>query len=150
MREMRAPLYARVACATQQTKHAIASQLEALREYAASRGMKIIEEFSDEGQSGLRLNRPGLDRIRGLAECRGIDVLLTCGPDRLARSFALQVLIIEELERCGVKTIFLDRGSADEPLSTLREVTAAVAEIEPSKVIEKDRHSNPTGLVARR
>jgi site-specific DNA recombinase len=88
--------------------------------------------------------------MRSLAERRGIDVLLTCGPDRLARSFALQVLIIEELERCGVRTIFLDRGSADEPLSTLREVTAAVAEIEPLKVIERDRHSNATELAARR
>lgn len=150
MREMRAALYARVACATQQTTHAIVSQLEALRDYAASHGMKIIEEFSDEGQSGLRLDRPGLDRMRGLAERRGIDVLLTCGPDRLAWSFALQVLIIEELERCGVRTIFLDRGSADEPLSTLREVTIAVAELEPLKVIERDRHSNATGLAARR
>ncbi|MGA2263899.1 MAG: recombinase family protein [Acidobacteriota bacterium] len=142
MREMRAALYARVACATQQTKHAIVSQLEMLRDYAASRGMKIIEEFTDEGPSGLRLDRPGLDRMRGLAERRGIDVLLTCGPDRLARSFALQVLIIEELERCGVRTMFLDRGPADEPLSTLREITGAVAELEPSKVTERDRHGN--------
>jgi site-specific DNA recombinase len=150
MREMRAALYARVACATQQTEHAIVSQLEVLRDYAASRGMKVIEEFTDEGHSGLRLDRPGLDRMRGLAERRGVDVLLTCGPDRLARSVALQVLIIEEMDRCGVRTIFLDRGSADEPLSMLREVTVAVAELEPLKVIERDRHSNATGFVPRR
>ena len=86
------------------------SQLEALRDHAASSGMKIVEEFTDEGYSGLRLDRPGLDRMRDLAERRGFDVLLTWGPDRLARSFALQVLIIEELERRGVRTIFLDRG----------------------------------------
>jgi site-specific DNA recombinase len=61
--------------------------------------MKLIEEFTDEGYSGLRLDRPGLDRMSDLAERRGFDVLLTCGPDRLARSLALHVLIIEELER---------------------------------------------------
>ena len=127
---MRAAIYARVACAKQQTKHAIVSQLEALRDYAASSGMKIIEEFTDEGYSGLRLDRPGLDRMRGLADRRGFDVLLTCGPDRLARSFALHVLIIEELERCGVRTIFLDRGPADDPLSKLHEITGAVTEFE--------------------
>ncbi len=142
---MRAAIYGRVACANQQTKHAIASQLEALRDYAASRGMEIIEEFTDQGYSGLRLNRPGLDRMRGLAERIGFDVLLTCGPDRLARSFALQVLIIEELERCRVRTIFLDRGQADEPLSTPREITVAVAELEQSKVTERDRHGNRHG-----
>src|SRR5438876_1407993 len=104
MREMRAVVYARVACATEQTKRATVSQLEALRDHAASSGMKIVEEFTDEGYSGLRLDRPGLDRIRDLAERRGFDVLLAGSPDRLARNFALQTLIIEELERCGVRT----------------------------------------------
>ena len=142
---MRAAIYARVACTNQQTRHAIVSQLEALRGQAASSGMEIIEEFTDEGYSGLRLDRPGLDRMRGLAERLGFDVLLTCGPDRLARSFALQVLIIEELERCGVRTIFLDSGPADEPLSTLREITVAVTELEQSKVTERDSHGNHHG-----
>ena len=68
MRETRAAVYARVACATQQAKHATMSQLEALRDHAASSGMKIVEEFTDEGYSGLRLDRPGLERIRDLAE----------------------------------------------------------------------------------
>src|SRR3990172_6308629 len=102
MPAIRAVLYARVACATQQTKHAIVSQLEALRDHAAGSGMEFIEELTDEGYSGLRLDRPGLDRMRNLAERRGFDVLLTCGPDRLARNIALQVLIVGELERCAV------------------------------------------------
>ena len=127
MRETRAAIYARVACATQQTKDAIGSQLETLRDHAASSGMKIIGEFTDEGYSGLRLDRPGLDRMRDLAECRGFDVLLTCGPDRLARNIALQVLIVEELERCAVRAIFLDGGTADDGFSMLREITGAAA-----------------------
>jgi site-specific DNA recombinase len=145
MGAIRAAIYTRVACATQQTKHAIESQLEALRDQAASSGMEIIEEFTDEGYSGLRLDRPGLNRMRGVAERHGFDVLLICGPDRLARSFALQVLIIEELERCGVRTIFLDSGPADEPLSTLPEITVALGDLEPSKVTERERHGNRHG-----
>ena len=58
MREMRAALYARVACTTPRTKQAMVSQLQALRDHAASNGMKIIGEFTDEGSSGLRLDRP--------------------------------------------------------------------------------------------
>lgn len=139
MGETRAAIYARVACATPQTKHAIVSQLEASRDHAASSGMRIIEEFTDEGHSGLRLDRPGLDRLRGLAERGGFDVLLTWGPDRLARSFALQVLIIEELERCGVRIIFLDSGTADDRFSELREITGAIARFERAKATERDR-----------
>ena len=135
---MRAAIYTRVACANQLSKHAIVSQLETLRDYSASHGLEIIEEFTDEGYSGLRLDRPGLDRMRGLAEHRGFDVLLTCGPDRLARSFALQVLIAEEMERCGIRTIFLDRVPADEPQSRLCEITGAVADLEQAKPTERD------------
>ena len=112
MREMRAALYARVACTTPQSNPAMVSQLEALRDHAASSGMKIIEEFTDEGYSGLRLDRPGLERMRDLAEQRRFDVLLSCGPDRLARNPALLILFIEELERYGVRTTFPD--TADE------------------------------------
>jgi len=149
MRAIRAAIYARVACATQQTKHAIVSQLEALRHHAANSGMEIIEEFTDEGYSGLRLDHPGLGRMRDLAGRHGFDVLLTCGPDRLARSYALQVLIIEELQRCGIRTIFLDRGPAGEPVLTLREITVVVAEFEQSKVTERDRHGNRHGACCR-
>ncbi len=59
---MHAALYARVACASQAARHAIVSQLEALRDHAASNGMKIIEQFTDEGYSGLRLDRPVPER----------------------------------------------------------------------------------------
>ena len=116
MREMRAALYARVACTRPQTKQAMVSQLQALRDHAASSGMKIIDVFTDEGYSGLRQDRPGLERMRDLAEQGGFDVLLSCGPDRLARNPALLVLFIEELERYGVRTIF--PNTADDPLST--------------------------------
>ena len=116
MRQMRAVLYARIACTTSQTNQAMVSQLQALRDHAASRGMKIVGEFTDEGYSGLRKDRPGLERMRHLAEQRSFDVLLSCGPDRLARNPALLVLFIEELERYGVRTIF--PNTADDPLST--------------------------------
>ena len=105
---MRAAIYARTACVPQRPNLAIGVQMEALRADAARRGISIIAEFTDEGLSGLRWDRPGLDRMRDLAERRGFDVLLTCDPERLARDSGLQVLILEELERFGVKGLFLE------------------------------------------
>ena len=64
MREMRAALYARVACTTPQTKQAMVSQLEALRDHAADRGMKIIEEFTDAGSSGSLLRQGASNSAR--------------------------------------------------------------------------------------
>ena len=137
---MRAAIYARVSSERQEKEHTIGSQLEALRAYAAQNGMEIVEEFTDEGYSGARLDRPALDRMRDLAERREFGVLLTYCTDRLARKFVLQALILEELERFGVQTIFLEGGAADDPLSKLmHQITGAVAEFERAKIIERNR-----------
>src|SRR5437016_2365887 len=110
---MRAALYARTATVNQEEVNpAMALQLDALRAYAARRGMTIIAEFTDAGYSGLRRDRPALDRMRALAECRSLDVLLTCGPERLARDWELLVRLREELKRWGVETISLEDGAA--------------------------------------
>ena len=137
---MRVAIYARVSSERQEKEHTIGSQLEALRNYAAQNGMEIVEEFTDEGYSGARLDRPALDRMRDLAERRGFEVLLTYCTDRLARKFVLQALILEEMERFGVKTIFLEGGAADDPLSKLmHQITGAVAEFERAKIVERNR-----------
>jgi site-specific DNA recombinase len=137
---MRAAIYARVSSERQEKEHTIGSQLEALRAYAAQNGMEIVEEFTDEGYSGARLDRPALDRMRDLAEHHGFEVLLTYCTDRLARKFVLQALILDELERFGVKTIFLEGGAADDPLSKLmHQITGAVAEFERAKITERYR-----------
>jgi len=137
---MRVAIYARVSSERQEKEHTIGSQLEALRNYAAQNGMEIVEEFTDEGYSGARLDRPALDRMRDLAERRGFEGLLTYCTDRLARKFVLQALILEEMERFGVKTIFLEGGAADDPLSKLmHQITGAVAEFERAKIVERNR-----------
>ena len=113
---MRAALYARTACLTQDLKSAVKSQLEALRNYATQNGMKIVEEFTDAGYSGLRQDRPGLNRMCDAAGRRGFDVLLIRDPERLARNSVQQVFLLEELEQFGVRTIFLEGGPAEDRL----------------------------------
>jgi site-specific DNA recombinase len=102
---MRAAIYARSACATQEK---ILSQTGTLRSYAAKNGIEVVEQFADDGYSGLRLDRPGLERMRHFAEQGGFDVLLTAGPDRLARNHELLAVIMEELKGFGIETVFVD------------------------------------------
>ena len=107
MKELRIVLYARVACETPQAETVIMSQMEILRRYAADSGMKVVEEITDVGYSGLGLDRPGLGRIRDLAERRAFDVLLVSAPDRLGRNATLVSSLVRELEQTGVKTLFV-------------------------------------------
>lgn len=105
---MRSALYARTACLTQDLKSAVELQLEALRNYATQNGMEIVEEFTDTGYSGLKRDRPGLNRMCDAARRRCFEVMLTRDAARLARNSVLLVSLLEELEHCGVRTIFLE------------------------------------------
>ena len=53
----------------------------------------------DDGYSSARLDRSGLDRLRDGAEAGAFEAALVLCPDPLARKYAYQILILEELER---------------------------------------------------
>lgn len=76
-------------------------QEEACRAYAASQGWEVIEVVSDLDVSGsdkgLRLDRPGLVRVRSLWQ--DADVLLFAKIDRLARNVLDWSRIREEADR---------------------------------------------------
>jgi hypothetical protein len=73
-------------------------------------------EIKDDGYSGATLERPGLERVRDLAAEGQIQVVLAYAPDRLSRKYAYQILLIEELARNGVETLFIKapQGSSAE------------------------------------
>src|SRR5215472_8612400 len=106
-----AALYARVSSDRQKENHTICSQVAALIEYADSHGYLVPLEwrFQDEGYSGATLLRPGLEALRDLAAAGQIQAALVYSPDRLSRKYAYQVLLAEELSRCGVERGFPER-----------------------------------------
>jgi site-specific DNA recombinase len=105
---MRAALYARVSTDAQQARGTIGSQLELLRERVTAEGDELVAEFRDDGHSGARLDRPGLDALRDAAEAGLIEAVWCLSPDRLARIYAYQVIVLDELARHGVSVRFTD------------------------------------------
>src|SRR3954449_5028642 len=103
-----AAAYARVSSDRQEKEQTISSQLEALTQGAQQRGYQLPPDllFIDDGYSGARLDRPALDRLRDLASEGGVETLLVSSPDRLARNYAYQVLVLEEWQRAGCTVIF--------------------------------------------
>ena len=113
---MRVALYARVSTEAQQAKGTIGSQLAVLRERITVEGHELVAEFTDDGHSGARLDRPGLDALRDQAEAGLFDVVWCLSPDRLARIYAYQVIVLDELTRHGVTVRFADAPDiADDP-----------------------------------
>ncbi|MCA1679630.1 MAG: recombinase family protein [Actinobacteria bacterium] len=138
---MRIGLYARVSTDAQQTAGTVGSQLELLRAAARADDHDVVAEFVDDGYSGARLDRPALDRLRDAAEAGALDAVLCLCPDRLARAYAYQVLILEELERFGVPVHFLEGPAAgDDPQAKLLvQVQGVIAEYERAKIAERYR-----------
>ena len=90
-------LYARVSTEEQaKSGYSLAQQLEALSEYAAHAGYEILEEVTDPGQSGARLERPGMDRVRELVASGDASLVLAQDRDRFAREPAYHYLLREE------------------------------------------------------
>ena len=102
-----AAIYARVSSERQRQDETIQSQTVGLRELAADRGLLVAEDliFEDEGFSGAMLTRPALERLRDRAAEGAFEVLLCHAPDRLARRYAYQVLLLEEFARVGVEVV---------------------------------------------
>ena len=139
---MRVALYARVSTERQERQGTIASQLDALRRFALKHHHDLVDAYAcvDDGYSGTRLDRPGLDRLRDGAEAGAFEAALVLCPDRLARKYAYQVLILEELERFGVHIIFLEQPPCDDPHARLlTQIQGAIAEYERMKITERYR-----------
>lgn len=66
--------------------------------------------FRDEDFSGARLDRPGLDALRDAVRDGEIDVIGMLAPDRLARKYAYQSLLLEEFRRAVCTVAFLNLG----------------------------------------
>ena len=84
--------------------------------------------------------RPALERLRDLAAAGGLDRLYVHSPDRLARKYAYQVLLVDELWRCAVEIVFLNRQIGVSPEEDLLlQVQGMVAEYERAKILERSR-----------
>ncbi len=139
---MRTALYARVSTERQERQQTIDSQLAALRAWAAAQGHPVSDEhvFRDEGYSGSRLDRPGLDALRDAVRDGAVGTLVVLTPDRLARKYAYQVLLLEEFRRAGAEVVFLQHPISDDPNDQLLlQIQGAIAEYERAVLGERFR-----------
>jgi DNA invertase Pin-like site-specific DNA recombinase len=137
-----AAIYARVSSEQQREANTIASQTASLIEFAQGHDLEVPKEwvFEDDGYSGASLERPGLEHVRDLAAEGQIQVVLVYAPDRLSRKYAYQILLIEEMARNGVETLFVKApqgASAEDQL--LVQFQGMIAEYERAQILERSR-----------
>jgi len=139
---MRTAIYVRVSTVTHSQPHTIEEQINRLRARLFAHGEDVADQhiFRDEGRSGATLNRPALDRLRDQVRLGDYDRILVTSPDRLARNYVHQMLLLEELERAGCTVEFLDQPMGDTPHDhLLLQIRGAVAEYERALIGDRMR-----------
>ena len=138
MKPIQVAICARVSSDQQAEAHTVASQVAALRERVGTEGLALpaAMQFIDEGYSGATLVRPALERLRDVVAAGAVDRLYVHSPDRLARKYAYQVLLVDEFRRAGVEVMFLNRALGQSPEDDLLlQVQGMIAEYERAKII---------------
>jgi len=139
---MHVAYYARVSTNQQQHEGTIESQRGVLKHYIQQQNWALLpeHEYSDDGISGARLDRPALDRLRDAARRGEFDAVVILSPDRLARNYAHQWLLIEEFTKIHTQVIFLHNPFGDSPQGKLlTQMQGMIAEYERAQIAERTR-----------
>ena len=133
-------IYGRVSTSNQENEGTIETQLAAVKEFASKNNYTIVQEYLDNGWSGDSIVRPALDQLRMDAKQKIWEAVLIYDPDRLARRYSYQELIMDELREAGIEIIFVTvsapKNSEDKILHGVR---GLFAEYERAKISERFR-----------
>ena len=137
-------MYGRVSTSLQEDQKTIENQLMAIRDFADQKfgigNYTIVKEYLDEGWSGDSIKRPSLDQLRIDAGKKMWQVVLMYDPDRLARRYSYQEVVMDELQEKGIQIFFVTVPPIkDENDQMLYEMRGAFARYERTKIAERFR-----------
>jgi site-specific DNA recombinase len=128
----RAIIYARVSTDEQAQAHSLPSQVEACRNYCASKGYVVIREVRED-YTGTSATRPELVAIQ--EDVQLFDVLVVFSIDRFARGLAVQVLLEKEFRDAGKRIEYVVGGGDDTPEGRLtQQIQAVISEYEVQQI----------------
>jgi DNA invertase Pin-like site-specific DNA recombinase len=142
--------YLRVSGAAQarDDRDGLPRQRAAIAKRAKAMGLVIVEEFADEGVSGVKEwhERPALAALFGRVASNGVRVVLLEQASRLARDVVTFELALREFRRLGVRVIEAESGrdlaNDESPTSALvQQVLACVSAFERSSLVAKLRQA---------
>jgi DNA invertase Pin-like site-specific DNA recombinase len=133
----RAAIYARVSTPEQHVE----TQLYDLRQLAQQRGFEVVEEYTDNGVSGTKARRPGLDALMSDARKRKFSVVLISAFDRAARSTRHLLQLIDELDSSGIQFVSRrENVDTSGPMGRLfLTLIGSIAELEADLIKERIR-----------
>ena len=132
---MRIGIYARVSTKDQSCE----LQVRDLRSYCTARGLDLVREYVDVGQSGAKDSRPELNILMDDARKRQFDAIVVWRFDRFARSTKHLLTALEEFRALGIQFIsYQENVDTSTPLGqALFTIVSAVAQLERELIRER-------------
>src|SRR5262249_16486585 len=119
-------------------------QLQSIKAYAASHGIRIVQVFEEKGLSGGTdlENRPALMALLEALAANGVRLVLIEKLDRLARDLMVQETIIGDFRKRGFQLVSVmepDLLEDDPTRKMMRQIFGAIAEYEKDMIVAKLR-----------
>lgn len=148
---MVAIVYGRASTSRQEREGmSIPEQIRLGRERAVSLGAAEIIEITD-AVSGATLDRPGLNKAREIIASGVVGLFICLDPDRLARDLMLQLVVTDEIERAGVKMVFVQHNYESTPEGQMfYQFRGAISQFERAKIQERTLRGRAAKLRAGR
>ena len=134
---MKVALYTRVSTLDQ----SVEMQTSDLRRYCDQRGLEVYKGYCDQGISGVKDRRPGLDELMSDAKKKKFDVVLVWRFDRFARSTKHLITALEEFRHLGIDFIsYQENIDTSSPLGkAIFVIVGAISELERNIIMERVR-----------
>jgi DNA invertase Pin-like site-specific DNA recombinase len=136
----RTALYARVS--TDQQAGGLESQIRALRIFCEQNNITDFELFADEGISGTKQSRPGLDRMMAAVEKGEINTVIVFAFSRFARSVSHMLKGLEIMKKNSVNFVSLsEKLDLNTSLGhVVFVIISAIAQLERDLIAERVRN----------
>ena len=134
-----AATYGRVSTEDQADGTSLDTQTDESVVLAESNGYQVPPDYRIRDEyTGATMQRPGLDRLRQLAQDGSIEAIVYHSADRLSRDSIDLMILLREFQRAGVKVYAVHNPPSDGPLG--RAVTfmrGTFAELERRVIVER-------------
>ncbi len=107
--------YARVSTEEQKIENcSIPSQISKIESVIKDKKFNLLEVFKDEGFSGSKEKRPGLQEMLVYCQEHPVDLVYVLDTDRIARDVALHYALKKIFKSCGVKLESINQPMLDD------------------------------------
>lgn len=116
-----------------------------IRRWVKDHGHRLLALYRDEGVSGSRDDRHGLEEALASVRYNGAQGLVVTALDRLARSLTVQEAALQQVWAAGGRVFATDTGEVladdpDDPVRTfVRQVLGAVSQLEAGMIARRLR-----------